>query len=328
MKAIVIARPIGPEGLELREVPAPVPQGDQILVRVRACGLNPADVLQSRGRYPAPPGAPAEIPGLEYAGEVAARGQGVVGSLREGDRVFGLVGGGAFAEFVLTHERMAVPIPSNLDFEAAAALPEVFITAHDALETRAGLRPGQRVLIHTVGGGVGSAAVQIAHAMGCFVFGTSRSAWKLEKARELGLDVDINTSHDEFAAVIQQRTGGAGVHAILDTLGATALTSNLAALAPLGRIVQVGLLGGATAVIDLALLMQRRATLVGTNLRGRPLEEKIAATRIFADRVVPWLERGVVRPIVDQIIEFDNVRAALERLTSAQSFGKIVLKIS
>src|SRR4051812_46371328 len=167
MKAVVISRTGGPEALELREVPAPEPQGDQVRVRVRAAGINRADLLQARGRYPAPPGAPADILGLEYAGEVEALGPGVTAPWKVGDRVFGIVGGGGLAEFVVSHERMVVGIPEGLDFEAAAAVPEVFLTAHDALETQAGVRPGQRVLIHAVGGGVGSAAVQIAHAMGC-----------------------------------------------------------------------------------------------------------------------------------------------------------------
>ena len=183
MKAIVITRPGGSEVLEIREVPTPEPRGDQVRVRVRACGLNRADLMQCRGNYPAPPGSPADIPGLEFAGEVDALGPDVTGPLKVGDRVFGIVGGGGQAEYVVTHERMAVPIPANLDFDAAAAVPEVFVTAHDALETQAGVRPGERVLVHAVGSGVGSAAVQLAHAMGCTVFGTSRTASKLARGR-------------------------------------------------------------------------------------------------------------------------------------------------
>src|SRR4051794_10508578 len=186
MKAIIITRTGGANVLEVRDVPTPEPQGDSIRVRVRACGLNRADLMQCRGYYPAPPGAPPDIPGLEYAGEVDALGPGCTGPLRPGDRVFGIVGGGGQAEYVLTHERMAVPVPANLDFEQAAAVPEVFLTAHDALETQAGLRPGETVLIHAVGSGVGTAALQVARAMGCTVFGTSRTADKLTRAAELG----------------------------------------------------------------------------------------------------------------------------------------------
>src|SRR5436305_4179284 len=173
MKAIVITRSGGPEAFEVREVPAPEPRGEQVRVRVRACGLNRADLMQARGNYPAPPGVPADIPGLEYAGEVDALGPDVTGPLKVGDRVFGIVGGGGQAEYVLAHERLAVPIPSNLDFVAAAAVPEAFITAHDALLTQGRLAPGRRVLIHAAGSGVGTAAIQIAHAMGCTVLATS-----------------------------------------------------------------------------------------------------------------------------------------------------------
>src|SRR3954447_8641361 len=225
MRAVVIARVGGPEVLEVRDVPPPVPQGDQVLVRVGACGLNRADLMQMRGHYPAPPGVPAEIPGLEYAGVVEALGPTATGPVRVGDRVFGIVGGGGMAERLVTPERMAVPIPENLSLEEAAAVPEALLTAHDALETQAGLRPGERVLIHAVGSGVGTAACQLAHAMGCTVFGTSRTASKLERAAEYGLDVAIDASREEFAEVVRDRTGGAGVDAVIDFIGAPALAS-------------------------------------------------------------------------------------------------------
>ena len=292
MRAIVITGKGGAEVLEVREVPTPEPRGEQVRVRVRACGLNRADLMQARGMYPAPPGAPADIPGLEYAGEVDALGPDVTGPLKVGDRVFGIVGGGGQAEYVLTHERMAVPIPANLDFVEAAAVPEAFITAHDALLTQGRLEPGGRVLIHAVGSGVGTAAVQVAHAMGCTVFGTSRTAAKLERARGLGLDHAIDTSAEDFAEVVRSRTDGAGVDVVIDFLGGPALAGNLAALATRGRLVLVGLLGGSGAPFDLNLMLRKRLTIVGTTLRARPLEEKIAATRRFADQVVPWLARG------------------------------------
>jgi NADPH2:quinone reductase len=327
MKAVVITRPGGPEVLEVREVPAPEPRGDQVRVRVRACGLNRADLLQRRGSYPAPAGVPADVPGLEFAGEVDALGPNCVGPLREGDRVFGIVGGGAQAEYVVTHERAAVPIPENLDFEHAAAVPEVFITAHDALETQAGLRPGEAVLVHAVGSGVGTAALQLARASGCFVFGTSRTAEKLQRAKELGLDVGIESTREAFADVVRAQTGGAGVNVIVDLVGAQALEGNLEALAVGGRIVVVGVLGGGTASLRLPALMAKRARLIGTVLRSRPTEEKVAATRAFAARVVPWLERGLVRPVVDRVFPLDAVRAAQERLESNLGFGKVVLRV-
>jgi putative PIG3 family NAD(P)H quinone oxidoreductase len=327
MKAIVITRTGGPDVLELREAPTPEPHGDRVRVRVRACALNRADLMQCRGYYPAPAGVPAEIPGLEYAGEVDALGPDCIGPLKVGDRVFGIVGGGAQAEYVIAHEREAVPIPANLDFEQAAAVPEAFITAHDALETQAGARPGESVLIHAVGSGVGTAALQVAKAMGCRVFGTSRTAEKLVRAAELGLDVGIETPREDFAAVVQAQTGGAGADVILDLIGATVLEANLAAAATCGRIVVVGLLGGGTGPIHLATLMRKRARLVGTMLRARPLEEKIAAARAFQARVVPWLERGLVRPVVDRVFPLADVRAAQQRLESNLGFGKVVLRV-
>ena len=327
MKAIVITRPGGVEVLEVREVPTPEPQGDQVRVRVRACGLNRADLMQCRGRYPAPPGAPVDIPGLEFAGEVDKLGPTVTGPLQVGDRVFGIVGGGGQAEYVVTHERLAVPIPPNLDFEAAAAVPEVFLTAHDGLETQGDVKPGQRVLIHAIGSGVGTAAVQLAHAMGCTVFGTSRTADKLKRAEALGLDVGIETTHEDFAGVVLRQTAGAGVDLILDLIGASVLDKNIEALRVRGRLVMIGQLGGGTATIDLGMLLRKRLTVVGTTLRARPIEEKIAATRRFAEQVVPWLERGLVRPVVDRVFPFEEVRAAEARLESNLGFGKIVLRL-
>jgi putative PIG3 family NAD(P)H quinone oxidoreductase len=325
MRAIVIAGKGGAEVLEVREVPTPEPRGEQVRVRVRACALNRADLMQARGMYPAPPGAPADIPGLEYAGEVDFLGPDVTGPLKVGDRVFGIVGGGGQAEYVLTHERMAVLIPSNLDFVEAAAVPEAFITAHDALLTQGRLDPGGRVLIHAVGSGVGTAAVQVAHAMGCTVFGTSRTAAKLDRARDLGMDYAINTSAEDFAAVVRSGTDGTGVDVVIDFLGGPALAGNVAALATRGRLVLVGLLGGSSAPFDLNLMLRKRLTIVGTTLRARPIDEKLAATRRFAEQVVPWLARGLVRPVVDSVFAFDEVRQAQARMESNEVFGKVVL---
>src|SRR4051812_27096798 len=327
MKAIVITKRGGPDAFEVREVPAPEARGEQVRVRVRACGLNRADLMQARGNYPAPPGVPADIPGLEFAGEVDALGPDVIGPLKVGDRVFGIVGGGGQAELVVSHERMVVPIPAGLDFEQAAAVPEVFLTAHDALETQGDVRPGERVLIHAVGSGVGSAAVQLARAMGCTVLGTSRTPEKLERARGLGLDVGIDSTREDVAEAVRRQTGGAGVGLVIDFVGAPALASNLDALATRGRLVLVGLLGGGTASIELTTLLRKRITVVGTTLRARPLEEKIAVTRRFADRVVPWLERGLVRPVVDRVFAFDEARAAQARVESNLGFGKVILRL-
>lgn len=327
MRAIVITGTGGAEVLEVRQVPTPEPQGDQIRVRVRACGLNRADLMQCRGKYPAPKGAPADIPGLEYAGEVDAIGPACTGSVKPGDRVFGIVPGGGQAEYLITHERMAVTIPDNLTFEQAAAVPEVFITAHDALETQGELKPGETLLIHAVGSGVGTAALQIARAMGCSVIGTSRTTDKLDRATELGLDVGIDSARTDFAQQVMSLTGGSGADVILDLLGAPAWDGNMKALGVRGRLVVVGLLGGGTTTVDLRALMNKRAKVIGTTLRARPLEEKILATRRFARRVVPWLERGLVQPVVDRVFPFEEVRAAEQRLEANLGFGKIVLRV-
>jgi NADPH:quinone reductase len=220
-----------------------------------------------------------------------------------------------------------VTIPSNLDFDHAAAVPEAFITAHDALEARGELKPGERVLIHAVSGGVGSAAVQIAHAMGCTVFGTSRTASKLAGAEELGLDHAIDAVRDDVASFVREATGGEGVHVVIDHLGAPAWAANLEVLTQRGRLVLVGLLGGSKVEVDLTTLLRKRLTVVGTTLRARPLEEKIAATRRFAERVVPWLERGLVRPVLDRVFDLEQVREAQERMVGNAGFGKIVLRI-
>jgi NADPH2:quinone reductase len=329
MRAIVITGAGGPEVLEVRDVPMPDPGGDQIRVRVRAAGVNRADLMQAHGHYPAPPGAPADIPGLEFAGEVDALGPAVTGDLKVGDRVFGIDAGGCQAEFAVVPERLAVPIPAGLDFEQAAAVPEVFITALDALEARGLLLAGERVLIHAIGGGVGSAAVQIAHAMGCTVFGTSRTPDKLRRAIELGLglDVAIDSTKDDFSEAVLRETEGEGVHVIIDHVGGPALEGNLASMATGGRLVVVGLLAGPMASLDLRLLMRKRLTIVGTTLRARPIEEKVTATRAFVDQIIPWLDRGLVKPLLDRVYPLDQVREAHERVRSNQGFGKVVLRV-
>ncbi|PLS81004.1 MAG: NAD(P)H-quinone oxidoreductase, partial [Chloroflexi bacterium] len=289
MRAIVITRPGDADVLQLRDVPRPEPVADQVRIRVHATALNRADLLQRRGGYPAPFGVPADIPGLEFAGEIDAVGPLVV-TLRPGQRVFGIVGGGAYAEYLITTERMAVTIPDNLDWLQAAAVPEVFMTAHDALR-QAHFVAGERVLVHAVGSGVGTAAVQLVRALGGTSYGTARSPEKLTGARDLGLDVGLAaaTWADELAASNQQ------VDVILDFVGSSYLGANLNALAPRGRLVLIGLLGGATAEVDLSVIQRKRLQIIGTVLRSRPLEEKIVVTQAFAKQVVPLLARGAVR---------------------------------
>jgi NADPH:quinone reductase-like Zn-dependent oxidoreductase len=222
---------------------------------------------------------------------------------------------------------MVAVVPHNLDFAQAAAVPEAFITAHDALITQGRMSPGERILIHAAGSGVGTAAVQLARAIGCEVWGTSRTADKLAKLKPFGLDHGIDTSHEDFADAVKASSGGRGVDVVIDLLGGIALERNLAALAPKGRLVLVGLLGGSRAVLDLNLMLRKRLTIVGTTLRARPLEEKISATQRFSAQVLPWLEREIVRPIVDSVFPFEEVQAGLSRLESNEVFGKVVLQV-
>ncbi|HYD42467.1 MAG TPA: NAD(P)H-quinone oxidoreductase [Anaeromyxobacter sp.] len=328
MKAVVFEGKGGPEIIHVRELPDPVPARGEVLVRVRAAALNRADLLQRRGLYPPPAGLRADVPGLELAGEVAAVGEGVT-AWRAGDRVMAIAAGEAQAELCVVHERMLLPIPAGLSFTDAAALPEAGITAHDALFTLGGLRPGMPVLVHAVGSGVATMALQLARAAGATVIGTSRTAAKLERARALGLDHGILVQGDppRFAEEVRAKTNGAGTPLVLEFVGAPYLSEDLAALAGGGRVVVIGTMGGAKAQVDLGLALRARATIVGTVLRPRPLEEKIAATRAFARDVLPLVEAGRVKPVVDVVVPLAHVREAHERMERNETFGKLVLDL-
>jgi putative PIG3 family NAD(P)H quinone oxidoreductase len=325
MRAVVVARPGGPEVLQLAERPLPEPGPGEIRVRVHASALNRADLLQRRGQYPAPPGAPQDIPGLEYAGEVDAVGEGA-GLWAVGNRVMGIVGGGGYAEYVVVHEREAIRIPQGLSFEEGAAIPEAFLTAYDALFTRLELLMGERVLIHAVGSGVGTAALQLARAAGAVTIGTSRSADKLARAAELGLDVGIDTGKEELAAALENATYGSGVHAVVDLVGGRILEESLRGLAQGGRVVVVGTVAGSKVELDLGLLLRRRIRIVGTVLRTRPLEEKIALAREFSSTVLPLLSSGKIRPVIDRVCPFSEIADAHRQMEENDTFGKIVLK--
>jgi putative PIG3 family NAD(P)H quinone oxidoreductase len=324
VKAVVISEPGGPEVLSVRDVATPEPGRGEIRVRVIAAGVNRADLLQRRGAYPAPPGWPADVPGLEYAGTAEALGSGVT-EWSVGARVMGIVGGGGYAEYVVVHEREAIPIPGALSFEQAAAVPEAFITAHDALFTQAGLVIGERVLIHAVGSGVGTAALQLAKAAGASVLGTSRTPGKLKRAAELGLDVGIDTSREDFADVVASRTAGEGVDVVLDLVGGPYADGNLRALARRGRWVVVGLTAGRRAEIDLGALLAKRLRVLGTSLRARPLEEKIDAAQRFRAHVLPLLASGRVRPVVDGVYPLETAAEAHRLMERNATFGKLVL---
>lgn len=330
MRAIVIKTPGGIEGIDLAEVETPPPPtGDQVRVRVHTAGLNRADLMQRRGKYPAPAGYPQDIPGLEFAGEVEAVGD-AVRSWKIGDRVFGITAGGAQAELVIVPESNLARVPDELEWAEAGAMPEVFITAHDALFTQAGLASGDVALIHAVGSGVGTAAVQLAHAAGATVYGTSRTADKLERVRAFGLQdgVVVGDAPESFVEPIQRWTNGAGANVILDLVGGAYFPPNLEALATRGRLICLATTAGAKAEIDLRRLMQKRAIVRGSVLRGRSIEDKADATRRFARDVLPLVTTGVVKPVIEMVYSADEIRAAHKHLESNTNFGKIVLTFS
>jgi len=329
MRAVVITAPGGVEVLELRDVPRPSPSYGQVLVRVHATALNRADILQRQGRYPAPADAPADIPGMEFAGEVAELGAGVT-RWKLGQRVFGIAGGGAYAEYLLSHERMLAGIPPNLSDVEAAAVPESFITAHDALVTQASLRASELVLIHAVASGVGLAAVQLVRALGAVPYGSARGKGKLDRAREYGLEDGWAATDDftELASQAKRWSGGKGINVVLDLVGGPYFPASIEVMAQLGRLMIIGTMAGRDATIPLGRVLASRLTIRGTMLRNRPLEEKIAATRAFEDQVVPLLARGIVRAVVDSELPLAEVRAAHARMESNETIGKIVLRIT
>ena len=329
MKAVVIREAGGPEVLEIRDVPnPPPPKNDQVLVRVRASALNRADILQRKGRYPAPPGFPTDIPGLEFAGEITDIGS-AVSQWQKGDRVFGITGGGGHAEYLLAPANHLAAVPPNLDWTQAAAVPEVFITAHDALFTQAALKQGESVLIHAAGSGVGTAAIQLASANGAKAYGTARSQDKLERAKEFGLTNSIPIKEDPLEVVdaVRDWTSGRGVEVILDLVGGAYLEANLKCLALKGRMMLVGTTSGIEATLNLGMMIGKRLTLRGTALRTRSDEEKATATAAFARDVVPLLSNGTVKPVVDKVFTMREVIEAHELMESNANFGKIVLTI-
>ena len=326
MRAAVIGKPGGPEVFEIKDIDEPTIGPEDVLVNVKATALNRADLLQRRGRYPAPLGIRDDVHGLEMAGIIAETGANTDG-VAIGDRVFGLLGGGGYAEKVVTHHRMVSKIPDNMDFVQAAAVPEVFITAYDALFNHCNLTMGESVLIHAAGSGVGTAAIQLANQIGATTFGTAGSKEKILKASDLGLTLGINYHEEDFAEILKTQTNGKGVNAILDVVGSPYLANNLASLALKGRIVIVGTMGGANPEINLGVIMQKRLRLHGTVLRARPLEEKISLNRQFEQYVLPLLANGRLKAIVDTVFSLQEVSEAHKYMESNANFGKIVLTI-
>jgi NADPH:quinone reductase len=328
MKAVVITRPGGPEVLALREVPQPTPKPDEVIVRVHAAGVNRADLLQRAGRYPAPSGVPADIPGMEFAGEVAETGARVQ-RWRKGDRVMGLVGGGAYAEYVLAHEGVVASIPANLSWAQAAAIPEAFITAQDALWSQAELKAGEFVLIHAVASGVGLAAVQLTRFREAQPFGTSRTADKIERAREFGLADGIALGRDlsPLAEAARRWTEGHGFDVVLDLVGGPYVEASIDALGSRGRLIFIGTVAGARAEFNLGQVMGKRLRLIGTVLRTRSLEEKMAVTRSLERELLPGFESGALRPVIDVEFPLERAAEAHAYVEANQSFGKVLLVV-
>ena len=330
MKAVVITRFGGPEVLEVQDVPAPRPGPEEILIRVRGTALNRADLLQRLGRYAAPAGAPQNIPGLEFAGEVAALGTSAQ-RWREGDRVMGIVAGGAQAEFVTAHQDAVAAVPANLEWSAAGGVPEVFITAHDALR-QASFKAGENVLVHAVGSGVGLAATQLVRALGGRAYGTSRTPDKIERAKAFGLESGYEVPEPgalaKLAAFAEGVTGGRGFDVVLDLNGGPYFAASLEAMARGGRLILIGGVAGGKAEVDLYQILGKRLHVIGTVMRARSLEEKIATTAAFAREVVPLLANGNIQPVIDSVFPLDEIQDAHRRLESNETFGKVVLTIS
>lgn len=327
MKAVVITGAGGPEVLEIQERAQPSPGPAEALIRVKASSLNRADLLQRTGRYPAPPGAPPDIPGLEFAGEIVELGSGVSRwTIRQ--RVFGITGGGAHAEYLVSHQDLLAAIPDNLPWAEAGAIPEVFITAYDAL-LQADTVGDDRVLIHAVGSGVGLAAVQLCRATGAIPYGTSRTQDKLDRARAYGLErgflLKDADSLKGFAQISQAAIGNDGFNVVLDLTGGPYFSASLPALATRGRIVLIGAVAGASAEIDLRVVLSKRLRIIGTVLRARSLDEKADAIAHFAQNVVPWLSARKVKAVIDRELPMTQIREAHRLLESNETFGKVVL---
>jgi NADPH2:quinone reductase len=324
MRAVIYQGAGGPEVIRIGEVPKPEVQPEYVRVRVHAAGLNRVDLIQRRGQYPAPHGWPADIPGLEYAGEVEAVRRGVT-RWKVGDRVMGLVGGGAQAEMVVVHQDEVLPIPEGLSYAEAAAIPEAFLTAYDALVTRGRLQSGERVLIHAVGSGVGTAAAQIAKHLGATVLGTSRSADKLARALVYGVDVGIDTSRIQVRDAV-----GEPVDLVLDVLGGPAFAENLAVLAPRGRLIMLGFLAGSETEADLSPILRKRLEIIGTVMRTRGLEERIPLIREFETQMLPLFRPRVeqsppLRPVLERTYPMTQLADAHRVLEGNATFGKIVV---
>ena len=325
MKAVTRSGDGGPDVLQLGEVPTPQPTETQLLVDIGATALNRADLIQRRGGYP-PPSGESEILGLEIAGIVSGMGTKVTG-FKNGDRVFGLVGGGGYAEKAVIDYQMAMLIPNKWSFEQAAAVPEVFFTANENIFTLGRLAAGETILIHAGGSGVGTAGIQIARHAGAHVFVTAGSSVKIERCVVLGAIAGINYKQSDFVTEIERLTGGEGVDVVLDFIGAPYLSKNLQILKTKGRLSQVGLMGGSSTEIDLGMVMRKRLQINGSVMRPQSLEEKIAITQRFVERWFPELKTGKLQPVIDTVFPLSQVQDAHAYMEANRNFGKIILKV-
>jgi putative PIG3 family NAD(P)H quinone oxidoreductase len=325
MKAVYISEPGGPEALVVREVPSPVPGTGEVLIDVVAAGLNRADVQQRKGHYPPPPGA-SDIPGLEVSGRIAGFGPGVTKPFSVGDKVVALLAGGGYAQQVAVPAGQVLRVPDGIDLVTAAALPEVAATVYSNLIMTAQLQPGETVLIHGATGGIGTMAIQLAKAFGAVVATTAGTAEKVGTAKAfLGADIAINYAEEDFPASLRAQNGGKGADVILDVVGAKYLAQNVDALADYGRLVVIGLQGGAKGELDLGKLLSKRAAIIATALRPRPVEEKAVIMDAVRDAVWPLLTDGRIRPLVAKTFPLDQVVAAHRYFDSGDHVGKILL---
>ena len=326
MRAVVLRSHGGPEVLEIQDVEAPVPGNDDISVDVVATALNRADLLQRMGLYPNPFPDGVEIPGLEFSGTVRSVGA-HVRRWKVGDPVMGIVSGGGYAQQLVLPERQAMRIPTGISIADAAAIPEVFITAWDALVVQGVLTSGRWALVHAGGSGVGTAAIQICKAIGARIAVTC-SAGKVAACRALGADVVVDYGSQDFVAEVASATAGVGVDVVLDVIGGDYLERNIAALATKGRIIQVGVMAGKPVLFNVGALLGKRASIIGTVLRARPVEEKISTSQRFASEVLPLFDAGVLQPVIDRRYQLDDIAAAHEYMASNGNTGKIVIDIA
>ena len=326
MKAVVLREHGGPEVLQIEDVPSPTFGAEDILVSVAATALNRADLLQRMGLYPNPFPQGPEIPGLEFAGTVKAVGERVT-AWKVGDKVMGIVSGGAYAEELALHERQAMAVPAGMSLHDAAALPEVFITAWDALVVQGGLTSGRWAMVHAGASGVGTAAIQICKAIGARIIVTCSSG-KVQSCKDLGADVVVDYGSQDFVEEVQKATNGKGVDVVLDVIGGEYVERNIASLAVKGHIIQVGVMAGKPMPFNVGLLLGKRASITGTVLRARPLDEKIAITQRFVAEMLPLFDTGALKPVIDSSYSLADVAKGHEFMATNGNVGKIVIDIA